>query len=560
MFFKNLVKSGWLHAMFIAVVAYPLGSMTQKLVASYTDSNILVYTVLFMLSASVTLLIIAGPGELANKTLRRPETWIYAVLQIFSYILFLLSVKYVSATEGAALGKMGGLFILVLSVMFLHQKINKYEIIGGLTILCGFYMIIDNAPLSLEIKAILVAVVVARALVQCGQKMITEIHKTNRKAKDFKSQIRVTGFVMAVASFVFLLFLLAMALVKSNYDISFLKTFPAYADFIDFKAFMFAIFLGVFVVSVSKYCEFYAGKSIGAKYLTSITSLEIIFIYLLEFALSNLNLIEQKSVDYRVISALALVLLGNVVISLAGFMKDVSFIKKGEKRDTLRNMEHNFVEDEEDFDIVKVNLSSILALYNQDITKVVEELGIKRMKLENILNYEFEDMKLEVKIAKQINNFASMNVSLKDKLTKAYNRYYLEQKAEHFFAENIDFKLYYLDLNKFKPVNDIYSHQAGDDILVKLVRRLKKLVEKKDLVVRLGGDEFVIVQLNNLDKNLSNDILNTIEKPFVNVKDAENDEIFISTAIGRCSSKDFENLETMLNTADEQMYKNKDER
>ncbi|MCP4355380.1 MAG: DMT family transporter, partial [Proteobacteria bacterium] len=384
MFAKNLLKSGWIHAIFIAVIAYPLASMTQKFVASYTDSNILVYTALFMISSATALLLMAGPGELANKTLKRPETWIYSVLQIFSYILFLLSVKYVSATEGAALTMMGGIFILIISAVFLHQKTSRYEVFGCLVILTGLYIIINNAPLALEAKAVLTVIIVVRALVICFQKLITELHKTNRKAKDFKSQIRVTGFIMAVAGFVFLLFLLTMAHIKSNHDISFLKPFPIYSDFIDIKTFVFAMFLGAIVVSSSKYCEFYAGKSIGAKYLTSITSLQIVFVYLLEMILANLEIIEHKSVDYRVISALALVLFGNFVISFAGFIKDVKFIKKGKKQDTLRNMEHNFVEEQRDFDLVKLNLTNLLSLYDGNSKKLSEEIQIDRVSLDNI--------------------------------------------------------------------------------------------------------------------------------------------------------------------------------
>ncbi|MCP4355307.1 MAG: diguanylate cyclase [Proteobacteria bacterium] len=555
MFAKNLLKSGWIHAIFIAVIAYPLASMAAKFVVSYTDSHILVYTTLLMLSASVSLLIVAGSGELANKTLRRPETWIYSVLQIFSYILFLLSVKYVSATEGAALGMMGGLFILVLSVLFLHQKINKYEIIGGLIILSGFYIIIDNAPLQTEVKAILIIVVVARALVQCGQKMITEVHKTNRKAESFKSQIRVTGFIMAIASFVFLIFLLTVAFAKSYNEISFLKTFPDFSDFVDFKAFVFAIFVGTIVISVSKYCEFYAGKSIGAKYLTSITSLELIFIYLLEFILSKFDLIEPKVIDYTVISALLLILFGNFVISFAGFIKDLKFIKKGKIQDTLKNMDYNFVEEQRDFDLVKLNLTNLLSLYDGNSKKLSDEIQIDRVSLDNIVNYDLEDFKLEKKIAKTINEFASHNVALKDKLTKAYNRYYLANIVKELLKDNIEFKLYMLDLNKFKSVNDNFGHHAGDATLVETVKRLSSLVGK-DSVFRVGGDEFVLIQYNDLETDLRDLILKIVEEPI----NYEDNKLEISTSIGLVQSSKYDDLDAMLAVADENMYKDKSNR
>jgi len=53
--------------------------------------------------------------------------------------------------------------------------------------------------------------------------------------------------------------------------------------------------------------------------------------------------------------------------------------------------------------------------------------------------------------------------------------------------------LAYIDLDGFKPINDLYGHQAGDDVLVEIGRRLREDVREQDTVARLGGDEFVIV-------------------------------------------------------------------
>ena len=51
----------------------------------------------------------------------------------------------------------------------------------------------------------------------------------------------------------------------------------------------------------------------------------------------------------------------------------------------------------------------------------------------------------------------------------------------------------FLDLNKFKVLNDTYGHETGDLLLIEVARRLKQLVRETDLVARLGGDEFVIL-------------------------------------------------------------------
>lgn len=553
MFFNNLLKSGWLHALFIAVIAYPMASMTQKIVASYTEVNLLAYTGVFLLASAIALLFIGGPGELANATLRRFETWAYAFLQIISYILFLFSVSYATATQGAALTMIGGLFIMLFSITFLRQKTNIFEMAGSLIMIFGLYLVIANADMSIENKTILTIIVVLRGLVVSMQKIITELHKTNRKAVSFKSQVRVTGFIMAVASFVYLAFLVVIAFFKQEHNVPFFEPFPMLSDFANMEMFLFSMFVGFIVVSSSKYCEFYAGKTIGAKYLTSITSLQIIFVYVIETALTKMGVLNKAAIDHTILVAVAFVLLGNFIISMAGFIKDLNFIKKGEKQDTLANLDENHIEDEKDFKILKLNLSNLLALYDNDSKKLSTDIKVERIILDNIANYDFSEVRVKIKVAKKINDFASENAATKDKLTKAHNRYYLEHKTKELFKDGLAFKLYYIDLDKFKPINDNHGHEVGDKVLAKLVVRLTSLPEFTDCIFRIGGDEFVLLQVNDLETNLTDIILKTIEQPLV----IDENTLEISASIGMSLSTNYNNLVEMLKAADDLMFEDK---
>jgi diguanylate cyclase (GGDEF)-like protein len=58
--------------------------------------------------------------------------------------------------------------------------------------------------------------------------------------------------------------------------------------------------------------------------------------------------------------------------------------------------------------------------------------------------------------------------------------------------------LLYMDLDKFKPINDRYGHDVGDTVLVKVAQRLADVLRESDTLARVGGDEFVII-LGSLD-------------------------------------------------------------
>lgn len=82
-----------------------------------------------------------------------------------------------------------------------------------------------------------------------------------------------------------------------------------------------------------------------------------------------------------------------------------------------------------------------------------------------------------------------------DRLTGLGNRSVLEQRLAR--ADD-DTSLLYVDIDRFKAVNDTWGHRVGDEVLIEVARRLQNVCRPNDVVVRLGGDEFVVV-LQNVD-------------------------------------------------------------
>ncbi|MEM8983434.1 MAG: GGDEF domain-containing protein [Pseudomonadota bacterium] len=92
-------------------------------------------------------------------------------------------------------------------------------------------------------------------------------------------------------------------------------------------------------------------------------------------------------------------------------------------------------------------------------------------------------------------------LALSDALTELPNRRAFEETLERAVSfgtrNNQPFAVLFFDLNGFKPINDTYGHDAGDDLLREVAARLRDLKRKEDFVARLGGDEFVMIAENS---------------------------------------------------------------
>lgn len=81
----------------------------------------------------------------------------------------------------------------------------------------------------------------------------------------------------------------------------------------------------------------------------------------------------------------------------------------------------------------------------------------------------------------------------RDPLTGLANRVHFFERLGELDGTGMPYGVCYVDLDRFKPVNDTFGHLVGDDILVACARRLKGASRSEDLVARLGGDEFALL-------------------------------------------------------------------
>jgi diguanylate cyclase (GGDEF)-like protein/PAS domain S-box-containing protein len=146
-----------------------------------------------------------------------------------------------------------------------------------------------------------------------------------------------------------------------------------------------------------------------------------------------------------------------------------------------------------------------------------------------------------------------------DALTGLPNRVLFLDRMHQTLAANRrqhkQFALMYLDLDRFKQINDTLGHQAGDTVLKEVARRLAGCVREVDTVSRLGGDEFVVLlaDIGGVDQaaHVAGMVMHSVARPV----QLERQEVSVSTSIGIaiCPS-DGHDADTLLHHADVAMY------
>ena len=151
-----------------------------------------------------------------------------------------------------------------------------------------------------------------------------------------------------------------------------------------------------------------------------------------------------------------------------------------------------------------------------------------------------------------------------DALTDLPNRFLLQERLSYALdaatASKAEVALLYIDLDRFKPINDLLGHGGGDSLLIQVAQRLQAELRATDTLARVGGDEFVVVMNTGraaLAASLAQRLIDSIARPF----DLDGHQVEIGTSVGialfpgDCSSQD-----TLMHAADTALYRAKQDR
>lgn len=150
------------------------------------------------------------------------------------------------------------------------------------------------------------------------------------------------------------------------------------------------------------------------------------------------------------------------------------------------------------------------AASNKKVNEISQQLSLLKM-LSGIMGVTLSRLGLQVQLEYQARY---------DTLTGLPNRHQFNQMMELIITQEnpTPFTLLFIDLDRFKIVNDTMGHNVGDELLCRVSQRIHQQIRKEDFAARHGGDEFIVLLLNHQSKNIagitSARIINALKKPF----------------------------------------------
>jgi diguanylate cyclase (GGDEF)-like protein/PAS domain S-box-containing protein len=179
----------------------------------------------------------------------------------------------------------------------------------------------------------------------------------------------------------------------------------------------------------------------------------------------------------------------------------------------------------------------------------------------------FEDIthrkQIEMKLNQQVQELQTLHQQVAyqaehDALTKLFNRQAFERRFSQTIERHKQIAMLYVDLDRFKIVNDTFGHEVGDLFLCTVANRLQQSVSQQGMVARFGGDEFVAILPDfgadaEIEK-VAQHILETLSQPFI----IQNQEFTASASIGvSFYPQDGHDIHTLLRKADSALYTSK---
>lgn len=293
-------------------------------------------------------------------------------------------------------------------------------------------------------------------------------------------------------------------------------------------------------------------KMLGCSFVRDITEQKLIENRLMEAESRYRSLLENAFIGVYLYQKNRLIYINEYLEKITGYTKDEFYemepnrfimhedgtyidIEKIKSSDINKEHLGKFKIYKKDGNIVNVEIHSVMVKHNGEPAAIGTVLDITKSR----------------EAEQQIRHMA-----YHDALTELPNRYslydYLERELKKRKINQLG--ILFIDLDRFKIINDSLGHDFGDLLLKKVADRLSNCIRKEDIIFRYGGDEFVII-IKDDNSRYSNAVSQRIIKELANPLRVLDRELYITPSIGiSLYPQDGNDVETLLKNADTAMY------
>lgn len=482
---RMLFSNGWFQVSFMVFILWGIHNVVFRVNAAVLDVNFFIFTCCLFLSCSFTLLMAVGKGGLGQETMRSLDTWAYGIILLMFYILNLYLFGLVTSTEATLLQRLSIVVSLIVGWFFLGRKANGVQWMGALTVLLGVLFIC--AGVAEEIKEVLYAVVIISGFLQAAQIFVAEFHRPHRQAAEIqqspRARCRVVGFVMFVTSLLFLVLVFLLALTQGIHaeENMIMADLPVLKDFLHTETILSGLITGVLLVAPTKVLEFSSAHKINAHNFLAVCCLAPAATLFWEWATSPMTGLSLRAFTTQDLLVGVAITVGGLVAAFGG-VKERKGQHRYEKYLKYTAQELDKVEDSREI------VAGTLEHFESDIKQAAKALGVPEFIIHAVLTDE--DKVLAFRNLENVSRRYRHHVANRDGLTGLLNRSGFMMGLKKALTENKRGVLFYIDLDKFKPVNDTFGHDTGDAVLAKTAERLRTTLPASSIAARMGGDEF----------------------------------------------------------------------
>jgi len=293
-------------------------------------------------------------------------------------------------------------------------------------------------------------------------------------------------------------------------------------------------------------CEAQSGLELAKSYLLNhnVFEAEALLLHTLQVA----KAIESKAEVYK------------VHLSLAGLyesqkdFEEALFHQKayGQLKDDVFNAasDHKFQSLQISFQVEQAERENeIFRLRNVELAQANQKLQSLN---ESLKDLNAQKSQLLTKLERQ---------ALEDPLTGLFNRRHFDEQTSKLFSiaqlEQKRLSIMICDIDNFKSINDTYSHQVGDEVLIKVAQLFRDNVRASDVLARYGGEEFILT-MPDTSTDLAIMVCERLRKAIESYAWSEiNPNLKVTISLGLASDVSVESFEKMIAFADEKLYEAK---